>query len=436
MPVIPTNTPAATISQLELFLTGQGAADAQLINSAGLSAYAFAVDKKRYAQFRAAFLQQVMLHTNTKTILAPLLSAWQHAGIDVLVFKGFYLAECVYASPALRSYGDVDVLIHPHDIPAAMRIARELEWVETWRRRESLYKQNHEEVNLLKQGVHIEVHRFILDSNSPFNGLQKRFTREAWRNSSQLPWMDTHFRVLHPLDSLLMGLILARCWSGGDNWRLKLHDYSDFHELITTFDVSLAALKARASALACSRTLALFLERCNPWQTQLRLQTPTQKERRYWQLMITPERGHLGVERTMMSVSRLPGTLLDVSQQLLAAQRLRAYTDSALLTHAKTIRAHGQQHSFLKKERIVRGVKWAIKLLKGRKTDVCLWQSVVLLQQLAHAGYNIDLRSAKDSSGVTHYLVHIPGDIMKDVADMQTCVPRKTPTETLVSVSA
>ena len=47
--------------------------------------------------------------------LAALLGACADASLDVIVLKGAALAETVYDSPALRPFGDIDVLVRPED---------------------------------------------------------------------------------------------------------------------------------------------------------------------------------------------------------------------------------------------------------------------------------------------------------------------------------
>src|SRR5690606_32509446 len=52
-------------------------------------------------------------HIASKVAFTTVLSAWVGAGLDVLVFKGFSLAEFVYPDPTWRSYSDVDVALRP-----------------------------------------------------------------------------------------------------------------------------------------------------------------------------------------------------------------------------------------------------------------------------------------------------------------------------------
>lgn len=47
-------------------------------------------------------------------------------GLEVMPYKGLALAEAVYGDIALRQAGDIDLLIHPQDLPRIRQAAREL----------------------------------------------------------------------------------------------------------------------------------------------------------------------------------------------------------------------------------------------------------------------------------------------------------------------
>jgi hypothetical protein len=46
--------------------------------------------------------------------------------LPVIILKGAFLASCVYPNPALRSMADIDILMHPEDIPVALEKLKEL----------------------------------------------------------------------------------------------------------------------------------------------------------------------------------------------------------------------------------------------------------------------------------------------------------------------
>src|SRR6266542_3108756 len=53
--------------------------------------------------------------------LLRVLAAFRQAGVAAIPVKGIVLAETLYGGLALRSLGDLDVLVRPDDLPAARR---------------------------------------------------------------------------------------------------------------------------------------------------------------------------------------------------------------------------------------------------------------------------------------------------------------------------
>ena len=97
---------------------------------------------------RPDMLKAAAHHEKMKRTMLPLLRTWTDAGIDVLLFKGFYLAEFVYDTPALRFYGDVDVLIQPQDAKQAEQLALEAGWRVVFSAGRSLTPYIHELLHL------------------------------------------------------------------------------------------------------------------------------------------------------------------------------------------------------------------------------------------------------------------------------------------------
>src|SRR5262249_39801475 len=117
-------------------------------------------------------------------------------------------------------------------------------------------------------------------------------------------WIDV--REPSPVDMLLVGLVLRRCWSS-DDWNIKPQDVVDFRYIVSRFDVTRDALWGRARTLRCERTLAAFLERCDPDDGRLHLTPVTAPDRRRLRRRAFPERGLLGPPELFMSrVLRIP----------------------------------------------------------------------------------------------------------------------------------
>ena len=414
---------------LERFLVDGGPLpDTAMLERTGLAPMAYTrltADDPSRSQLYEAFTRATARHLATKLAFLPLARAWREAGIDVVVFKGFYLAEFVYEQPAQRHYNDIDVLIRPEAWARAESIAVELGWTIAWRRRESLYRWSHEEAVLTRGTAEVEAHRFVIDCNGSNDALQRRVTAAAWAHSFEVPWEGTSIRALAPADSMLMGLVLARAWSGGDDWHLKTADYPDLRTLATSLGVSREELRRRAAHLGCSRTLELVLRRCDPWRETLDLARPSVWRRHGWYLAVTPERGHLGLERLVGKLKRMPGTIADAVRELPMLLRtwrtLRRGEEP--LTDAGDGRARGgaAMPALEAKERIVRGVKWGARLLAfGR--DACRLRSRALFAALQATPYPARLYEARGADDARlHAWIEVDGVILRDLHDVRPC---------------
>ena len=323
-------TPESSTSdlhRLERFLLAaeEVALDPALVEAHGLAGYAST--RSPNMRFRAIYMSATARHIALKSEFARLVRAWNEAGIEVLVFKGFYLAEFVYDAPGQRLYSDIDLLMAPEHISQASQLARDLGWLEPWRAeddatmhalRDSRYS-GHEVMTLFhpKLLIHLDVHRRLAHNNHnrlPFFKVQERLTREVWRASQTRTWEGAELRVPQPVDSVLVGLVVNRCWSS-DDWHLRAHDFLDF-EMLRRYGVTLAALQARARDLGCARTLRLFLERCNPFIPHLDLSPPSSWDKQRWNLLVAAERGHRYLKKGMMSAAGLPSELLEPLREL------------------------------------------------------------------------------------------------------------------------
>ena len=71
-------------------------------------------DKQVLALMRSQCLQTIALQTMRAGGMVRLIEKMNEEGIDHLLFKGYVLKD-YYAVPELRTYGDIDFLIHPED---------------------------------------------------------------------------------------------------------------------------------------------------------------------------------------------------------------------------------------------------------------------------------------------------------------------------------
>lgn len=403
-PIVPTTMPESSnrsdLERLERFLLGaeEVALDPALVEAHGLAGYASARSSAPVpARFRAVYMSATARHIALKAELAKLVRAWNEAGIEVLVFKGFYLAEFVYDTPGQRLYSDVDLLMAPEHTLRASQLARDLGWLEPWRAQEDatmhtlrdpLY-QGHEVMQLLhpKLSVQLDVHRRLAHNNHnrlPFFRVQERLTRAAWQASHIQTWEGAELRVLEPVDSVLIGLVVNRCWSS-DDWHLRAHDFLDF-EMLRRHGVTLAALQRRARDLGCARTLQLFLQRCNPFAAHLDLSPPSLWDRQRWNSLIAAERGHRYLEKGMMSAAELPGELLEPLRELPNVLRvlalLRRHDLESVVEKLERPIAEPRTLSYREWRRLKRGVHRSLRLLGVNAATQRLATAVALFAAL------------------------------------------------------
>jgi hypothetical protein len=74
------------------------------------------------------------IHVTARRALEVVVRGFERRGIDVLAVKGVVTAHVLYADPAERLMGDVDLRIRPRDFRRAARVARDEGWeVAQWK---------------------------------------------------------------------------------------------------------------------------------------------------------------------------------------------------------------------------------------------------------------------------------------------------------------
>lgn len=423
------------LAALERFLIDPSAPlpSLDLLERTRLAAYAYTRASRHHPDklaLRPAFVAATRRHQQAKTTLTPLLRAWYADGIEVLLFKGFYLAEFVYDAPAQRFYGDVDVLIDPRHATSARRIATSLGWTVVAEISDSVSPHVHELMSLRSPDgmVYLEVHRRILQNYFPVARVQQRLTDRAWAASVTRPWEGIVVKQLEPRDTLLLGLILNRFWSA-DLWSLRPHDPLDMQQTMARHDLSSDDLRRRADELGCRRTLDIFLSRCDPEQGVLHLAPPDLTQRQRWSWQIIGERGHPGLERVAGKVLRIPGISYDIAVALPPLLRvlalLRRHRDIRVilrkLDHPVTDRLPSNRlPSKKEQQQIVRGVRWLLRLLRIRTDGNCLPRSLTLFTMLRRRGYPAVFCSGVRKEGAKlqgHAWVELDGRVLEELKE-------------------
>ena len=301
------STAAHTVHEVERFLLGDPAAapDLDTLRALSLSGHAFVTlpEHPQRDLLRQLYSFTAARHLAVRQGIIALLRAWAAADVRAVVFKGFYLAEFVYPSAGQRTYADVDIVIEEGRAGDALALAQPLGWQVVWRvdvGDDVLAVHGAEytghEVGQIRHpalDLAIDVHRRAVHNNHnrlPAHPAGQRLTAALRDGADEIEWEGVTVRVPNPLDAVVFGLALNRCW-GSDAWQVKPRDYADFEALIARFDVTPSAVLERARRLGVGRTVATYLRRCDPTVRRLDLRTPSWWALRWWNLRAASERG-------------------------------------------------------------------------------------------------------------------------------------------------
>lgn len=350
-------------------------------------------DHPEKPKFRNAFLASTARHAKIKSHVLELVRAWNAAGIVPMLFKGFMLAEFVYDLPAIRFYGDVDMIIKESEAARAAKIAKELPgWVETWNRTDTVLPNVHEESHLFTtdHSVRLDLHRFALHTFTSARNAQ-RLTNEMWSSSSQVTWEDCQVALPAFEDAALMGVVLSRMWDEAPG--IKPHDALDFRALSKKWGLSREALISRAEHFGLKKPLETFLALCDPWKQKLDYKVLSQEKLKIWRNSFpTSWQLEWRFARFDRLVRAIP-TLLDVATQYSNVVRvkklLRQKTDlfEIVATNEPSPRAQPNR-SFKHLERVMRGIHWTLFLI-GPRFDACVPRSLAVYNALKAEGHDV-----------------------------------------------
>jgi hypothetical protein len=419
---------AARDRALAEWLLGHGPPpSASTLRAARVAAYAYSVLPSRAPlrfELRPDFVAALGRHQRLKADFQPLVRAWREAGLDVLLFKGFHLSEFVYPRSGARFHGDIDVLLSPAQQARAEQIAIDLGWQST-RPYQSWFRRNHMAFVLARPdvGARIDVHTQLLHVMLPWHSAQRRITAAAWASSRSRLWDDVEIRELCPLDMLLIGVVLPRCW-GAERWQVKPHDIIDFKYVSSRYCVTRAALWNRARELRCERTFGIFLERCDPAESRLDLAAPHPITRRRFDRLAFLERGLLGnaernVARAIVAPHAVPVGLSFVALVLRVRQALRQRRDmrSLLASLAGTAADDGKRVQ-MSRELVIAGVLWALRLVGAGPAGLCLVRALAVFVALRQHGYPVEFVSGvRRGSGIVigHAWVEVDGGTLLEL---------------------
>lgn len=188
--------------------------------------------------------------------LKIVLSAFAAAAIPVIVLKGAFLVQEVYSNIALRTVGDIDILVHEADLSHAVQVLRELGYKQMSTLPETPAIGHH-----LPRFIHngnvavVELHWQLLDDNPLSIN-----TNELWEHSIPMVLVDTPAKALAPED-LLLHICCHAVYGHGLNQDMRF--LIDITKIVEHYQSVFRwqTFAERAHSWRCSRGvyLALFL---------------------------------------------------------------------------------------------------------------------------------------------------------------------------------
>ncbi len=152
--------------------------------------------------------------------------------LDVIVLKGAYLADAVYADHALRSMADIDLLVRREDLARSVGLLREGGWEQPDAPAgETAADDGHQLPTFVRAGVPIEVHWNIEDERCPLS----IDVDALWRRSRTALVAGAPARALAPEDLLLHVCLHASYNHGWLPFAQGLRPLRDIASCITHF---------------------------------------------------------------------------------------------------------------------------------------------------------------------------------------------------------
>ncbi|HYG98205.1 MAG TPA: nucleotidyltransferase family protein [Terriglobales bacterium] len=176
------------------------------------------------------------------THLLQALRALDTCGVSAIPFKGPLLAERLYGNVALRQSSDLDVIVRPEDVPAAVHTLREVGFKSRQRLSPKLLSaltMADFELSLVRDGLYLELHWDVMPR---FYGINFGLG-EAWQRSRRVGAGGSTVLEFAPED-----LFLALTLHGSKHYWARLIWLCDLAQLLyvtRTFDWHLLLTRAR-----------------------------------------------------------------------------------------------------------------------------------------------------------------------------------------------
>ncbi len=374
-------------------------ADLPLLRASGMAAWVVGLLPTGHpfrAELQAARLallgRQMVLRRNMATLMA----AWNAAGVESVLLKGFMLAEFAYPVPGVRPYGDIDILVRPEQLGSLVHAALAIGWTDDG------YSQRpaewtHEIAHLFSPDgqIRLEVHRYVSAWDGGPSGKVCRITEQIWQAAESETLDGVPVRRPSWADAALI-LCLGRSWSG-DFGRYKPADYTDLLALSGRPGFTRQALARRARELGATYTWRTFLAGCDPWRQNFE----HGEVHRAWKIQwATLEHSGRPVFILLARLGRAPkllGEMWRILPDVLAARRsLRRHQRavSSLTDPRQLVASVGGEFPPLPQRplaeaevtAVLRGVRWLTRLFYPGSPGDCVPKSLASYRALRRRG--------------------------------------------------
>ena len=323
--------------------------------------------------------------------MLTLLRAWEQAGVESVLLKGFMLAEFAYRVPGLRPYGDVDILVRPEQLRLLLEVSQTLGWKDDGTA-ERPAEWQHEIAHLYSPDgqVRLDVHRFATAWIAGPKGQVTRLTRALWQ-ASELEVLGGVTVRRPSWNDCALNLALGRSWTG-DRGEYKPADYIDLEALTGRPGVTADSLSARAIELGATHTWGAFLAGCDPWRGHFeygstarsaQIRRAARRDRAVWPMGLR-----------LKQASKLPAAVWRmglVLPDVLAARRSLSAegADPRQLVRqmAEVPVAKGAAVTRGQVTAVVKGVVWLTRLFYPNSPGVCVPRSLATYRALHRIGF-------------------------------------------------
>lgn len=421
--------PAAASLRTWLLDPGAALPPLPLLREAGLAPYAYTLLPAGHPArdlLLGDVAQAVARHQQTRRAIRGLLAAWREAGIEAMLFKGFYLSEMLYPAAGTRVYADVDLRIDPRYERAAAGIAKAAGWREVSNTGELGRAWLHCAFTVHRPGgaAEVDVHRWLLHTRQPLHGVQRRITEQVWALARRREWEGVEVLEPDPVDTLVVGLALQRCW--GDGARIRPRDAADVRLLMERGRVTREDALARARELGCERTVRFFLDRCDPLDGRLSLAAESSPPRlRLWWAAFRDQPA-LAAQRAVrwgMFAATMGRDLPPALRELVRARRaLRPRGPGALreILEAVPPVGTGARGSLWERGRTIRAHGLVARVLGIPGRDLPLVRSLALYGALRRQGWPVSLVRGEGGPGAPapdHTWLELDGEVLYELAE-------------------